>query len=49
MHSLFWTLFDILCGAQMLVGFVFAATMAINNEITVGTYLAYVGLVVWLI
>ena len=33
----------------MLFGFVFAAMMAIRGEITVGTYLAYVGLVVWLI
>jgi ATP-binding cassette, subfamily B, bacterial len=28
---------------------VYAATMAINGEITVGMYIAYVGLVVWLI
>ncbi|HZM23242.1 MAG TPA: ABC transporter ATP-binding protein, partial [Anaerolineales bacterium] len=34
---------------QMLFGFVYAARMAINGEITVGMYLAYVGLVVWLI
>jgi len=49
MHSLFWPLSDIVLGFQMLGGFVFAATMAINGEITPGTYLAYVGLVVWLI
>ena len=49
MHSLFWPLSDIVLGLQMLAGFVFAAIMAIRGEITVGTYLAYVGLVVWLI
>jgi len=49
MHSLFWPLSDIVLGLQMLGGFVFAALMVINGEITVGTYLAYVGLVVWLI
>jgi ATP-binding cassette subfamily B protein len=49
MHSLFWPLSDILLGLQMLGGFVFAAFMVINGEITVGTYLAYAGLVVWLI
>ncbi len=49
MHSLFWPLSDLVLGAQMLGGFVFAAIMAINGEITVGTYLAYVGLVAWLI
>ena len=49
MHSLFWPLSDIVLGFQMLFGFVFASMMAIRGEITVGTYLAYVGLVVWLI
>jgi ATP-binding cassette subfamily B protein len=33
----------------MLFGFVYAANMAISGEITVGMYIAYVGLVVWLI
>ncbi len=49
MQSLFWPLSDIVLGFQMLFGFVFAAMMAIRGEITVGDYLAYVGLVVWLI
>lgn len=49
MHSLFWPLSDIVLGLQMLFGFMYAATMAINGEITVGMYIAYVGLVVWLI
>ncbi|MCX7755702.1 MAG: ABC transporter ATP-binding protein/permease [Anaerolineales bacterium] len=49
MHSLFWPLSDIVLGLQMLGGFVFAGQMVINGEITVGTYLAYAGLVVWLI
>src|SRR5687768_16420187 len=49
MHSLFWPLSDIVLGLQMLFGFVYAAIMAINGEITVGDYIVYVGLVVWLI
>ncbi|MFH1524931.1 MAG: ABC transporter ATP-binding protein [Chloroflexota bacterium] len=49
MHSLFWPLSDIACGFQMLAGFIFAAILAIRGEISVGTYPAYVGLVVWLI
>ena len=49
MHSMFWPLSDIVLGLQMLFGFVYAALMAINGEISVGTYIAYVGLVVWLI
>jgi ATP-binding cassette subfamily B protein len=49
MHSLFWPVSDILCGFQMLGGFFAGALMAINGTITVGTYLAYSGLVIWLI
>ena len=49
MNSLFWPLSDIACGFQMLVGFVFAAYLVIHGEISVGTYPAYDGLVVWLI
>ena len=49
MHSLFWPVSDITCSIQTLTGFFIAATMAINGQITVGTYLAYAGLVGWLI
>lgn len=49
MHSLFWPLTDVVLGFQMLGGFVYGALMTINGEISIGTYLAYAGLVVWLI
>jgi len=49
MHSMFWPLSDIVLGLQMLFGFIYGAMMAINGEITVGTYIAYAGLVIWLI
>ncbi|MBE0682937.1 MAG: ABC transporter ATP-binding protein [Anaerolineales bacterium] len=49
MHSMFWPLSDIVLGFQMLFGFVYGAMMAIDGEISVGTYVAYLGLVVWLI
>jgi ATP-binding cassette subfamily B protein len=49
MHSLFWPVSDILCGAQMLGGFFAGALMAMDGTITVGTYLAYTGLVIWII
>lgn len=48
-HSAFWPISDILCGAQLLGGFTIAALMAIDGSITVGTYLAYAGMVIWLI
>jgi ATP-binding cassette subfamily B protein len=49
MHSLFWPASDILCGFQLLGGFFVGALMAINQDISIGTYLAYVGLIVWII
>jgi ATP-binding cassette subfamily B protein len=49
MHSLYWPVSDILCGFQMLFGFFVGAIMAINGTITVGAYLAYAGMVIWLI
>ncbi len=49
MDSLFWPFSDILCSGQMLAGYIIGATMAINGEISVGTYLAYAGLVVYII
>ena len=49
MDSLFWPFSDILCGGQMLAGYIIGAMMAINGEISVGTYLAYAGLVIYII
>lgn len=49
MHALFWPVTDILCAGQLLFGYFMAATMAIRGDITPGTYLAYVGMVTWLI
>lgn len=49
MHSLFWPVSDTVCNIQIIAGFLVGALMAINGEITVGTYLAYAGLIVWII
>jgi ATP-binding cassette subfamily B protein len=49
MHALFWPASDILCGAQILAGYFIGAMMAIQGEITPGTFLAYTGLVIWII
>jgi len=48
-HSLYWPISEILCGLQMLAGFLIGALMTINAEITIGDYLAYAGLVIWII
>ena len=49
MHSLYWPASDILCGLQMLASVSIGALMAINGTITVGTYLAYTGLIISII
>ena len=49
MHSAFWPVSDIVCGFQLLGGLTAAALMAIDGTISVGTYMAYAGLVGWLI
>jgi ATP-binding cassette subfamily B protein len=49
MHSLFWPVTDVLVSIQLLGGYLMGALMAINGSITVGTYMAYAGMVIWLI
>src|SRR5690606_36703367 len=44
MHSLYWPLSDLLCGILMLGGYALGAFRTINGRITVGTYLAYSGM-----
>jgi len=49
MHSLFWPISDIFCAAQQLTGLFIGATMAIQGDITIGTYITYAGLIGWII
>ncbi len=49
MHSLYWPVSDIVAGMQMLGGFLAGALMALNGIITVGDYLAFSGMVIWII
>ncbi len=48
-HSLYWPITDILCATQMLAGYLIGAQMTIAGTITLGDYVAYAGLVMWLI
>lgn len=48
-HAVYWPTADILTWTQMLVGFFLAGTLAINKQISPGTYLAYVGILVQII
>ncbi|MEA4910225.1 MAG: ABC transporter transmembrane domain-containing protein, partial [Anaerolineaceae bacterium] len=49
LQSFFWPLMDVICGAQLLTGYLIGALMAIRGEISLGTYLAYAGMVIWII
>ncbi len=49
MHSLYWPVSDILCSAQTLLVLAAGALMAIRGEITLGTYVAASGMVVWIV
>jgi ATP-binding cassette subfamily B protein len=49
MHSLYWPIVEMISGAQMVFIFFTGAVMAMNGEITIGTYLAAVGLIIWII
>ena len=49
MHAYFWPITDILCGFQMLAGFLIAGLMTIEGSLSIGTFLAYLGLIVWII
>ena len=48
-HSQFWPISDVLCGLQLLTGYLVGALMTINGEISIGDYLAYAGLVIYII
>ena len=49
MHAIYWPLSGVLTGLQMVGGFTVGALMTIEGTISVGTFLAYTGLVVWLL
>ena len=48
-HSLFWPISDLLCGLQLVGGYLIGAIMAIEGTISVGQYVAYAGLVIYII
>ena len=45
-HTFFWPTTDLLCAGQMMAGFILAALMVIRGEISLGTYLAYHGMLI---
>ncbi|TFH34820.1 MAG: ABC transporter ATP-binding protein [Anaerolineales bacterium] len=49
MHAFFWPTTDILAGVQLVGGLYIAARMTMAGSITTGSYLAYAGLIAWII
>ena len=48
LHAIYWPSTDLIVGAQLVIGYAVGATMAINGTITVGTFLAYMGMLTWI-
>lgn len=49
MHAYFWPVTDTITGLQLLFGYFVGALMVINGDVTLGSYIAYVGMVILII
>lgn len=49
MHAVYWPVSDILTGLQMLFGLTLGALMVMDGRLTIGSYLAYAGLIIWIV
>jgi ATP-binding cassette subfamily B protein len=49
LHSVYWPITDVLTGSQQIAGYLVAGLMAINGSITVGEFVAYIGMMVAII
>jgi len=49
LHSVYWPISDILSSFQLLFGLTIGALMVMDGMITIGTYVAYAGLIIWII
>ncbi len=49
MHAIYWPVTDMMTGLQMVAGYTLGALMVIDGTISLGTYLAYVGMIIWII
>jgi ATP-binding cassette subfamily B protein len=48
LHAIYWPTTDVLVGVQLVIGYAVGAGMAIDGTITVGTFLAYMGMLTWI-
>jgi ATP-binding cassette, subfamily B, bacterial len=49
LHSVYWPFSDILASAQLIGGFAVGGILTINGTITLGSFLAYTGMVIWIV
>ncbi len=49
MHSFYWPVTDFITGLQLLAGYYIAATTVISGQLSVGDYLAYAGMLIYII
>ncbi len=49
MHALYWPFSDLLCMGQTLLVLGVGAAMAFHGEITLGTYVAVMGMITWIV
>ena len=49
LHSVYWPISDILSSFQLLFGLTVGALMVMDGVITIGTYVAYTGMIIWII
>jgi len=49
MEAFFWPSTDLLCGAQMAISFIIGAFFTIDGKISVGNFVAYLSLIIWII
>ncbi len=48
LHAMYWPSTDIIVQVQLIVGYAVGALMAMNGTITIGTFLAYMGMLTWI-
>lgn len=49
MHAFYWPASDILASFQMIAGLAIGALMTIDGTLSIGSYVAYTGMLIWII
>lgn len=48
LHAIYWPTTDVIVGVQLVIGYAVGALMAMEGTITVGTFIAYMGMLGWI-